>query len=71
MTDMVRFPLSVFDGVVNHNVVLKMSGRTFYVPQDKAELTNGFVFVDARFWKNARRARQPVMKVKLTKPDWW
>jgi hypothetical protein len=69
--DVVKFPLSVFDGVSDSSVVLKMNDRTFYVPQKFVELKNGFVWIDAWFWKQARRETQKTVKVKLAKPDWW
>jgi len=72
VTEMVRFNISVFDGLSESgSVVLKMNGRTFYVPQKFVELKNGFVWVDAWFWKQARRETQKTVKVKLAKPDWW
>ena len=70
--DCVRFRLSVFNGVSDTgSVVLKMSGRTFHVPQKFVELKDGFVWVDAWFWGQARQEPQKTVKVQLAKPDWW
>lgn len=70
--DCVKLPLSWFDSMSpSDSIVLKAHGRTFYVPQKFVELKNGFIWIDAWFWKQARRETQKTVKVKLAKPDWW
>jgi len=73
MADVVRFKLSVFHGVQPHGAaVIKLNGRTFYVPSDKIELKNGFVYIDAWHWRKAvERQDQKVVKIQLKRPDWW